>query len=187
MIRSCSRMSHSTVEPEPWPWPWVASAATATAGSAATTGASGTGAGSASGASFESMNAASVSMDGASSNSWRKVIRTPNCFRNWAFAWVRNSESNPSSAKLAVASREDASMPLRSLRIEASCAATRSLRVPGAADAGTGAADVVAGAAGRGAADGSRVAAVGVGLGAGAVGGAAWPAASFASRTGSIQ
>ena len=40
-------------------------------------------------------------------------------------------------------------MPLRSLRIEASCAATRSLRVPGAADAGAGAADVVAGRGGE--------------------------------------
>jgi len=106
MIRSCSRMSRSIGEMDvpstsaptrmapasfapSMPWAGTATRATAFR----------SGPGNASGASLESMKPASELIDGASSKIWRNVIRTPNCFLNWALAWVRNSESSPSSMK----------------------------------------------------------------------------------------
>ena len=87
------------------------------AGAASARGAvTGTGGGAASGGSASAMRPASVSIDDRSSSNSRKVTFTPKALCTAVHAWVRKSESSPSSRKLADGSRLAASRPERSAK-----------------------------------------------------------------------
>ncbi len=90
--------------------------------------AAGSSGGNASGGSSRSMNSARASIEGASSKSWRKVMRTLNVLCNAVLACVRKSESKPSSRKVAWMSSSSAESPLSSCMIFEISAVIRSLR-----------------------------------------------------------